>query len=88
MYTLYLLLSLQSIHFSVEVPLKDFYSFGTEVGDSSLMPSDDQSSRILLSATFPFFGIGHNSVFVSGWLQHVIKYYTRFHGTLSNIDTL
>lgn len=65
MYTLYLLCSLQLLHFSVEVPLKDFYSYGVDAGDSSLMPSDDESARILLSATFPFFGIGHNSVFVS-----------------------
>ena len=67
MYAPYLLLSFQLLHLSVELPLSDFYSFGNDAADRSLAPSDDESSRILLSATFPFFGVGHNSVFVSGY---------------------
>ena len=59
-----LLLSL--LQLSSAVPVQDFYPFGAENTDGRLSPNDDDSSRVQLLATIPFFGTGHNSIFVSG----------------------
>ena len=61
------------------VLVSDFYPFGVKTTDGRLSPNDDDSSQIQLSATVPFFGTGHNSIFVSitdhRRLTHYLKYY-------------
>ena len=63
MLVLYLLLLL--LHFCSALPLRDFYPFGAGTTDSNLTSNDDRSSRIQISTIFPFFGVGHTTVFVS-----------------------
>ena len=58
------------LQLSNAVPLRDFYPFGNETTDGRLSPNDDDSSRIQLSTTIPFFGTGHNSIFVSIIIGH------------------
>lgn len=50
---------------STELRVRDFYPFGVTAADSSLSPNDDDFARVQLSVTVPFFGTGHNRVFVS-----------------------
>ena len=78
-----ILLSL--LQLSNAVLVSDFYPFGDETMDGRLSPNDDDSSRIQLSATIPFFGTGHNSIFVSTTdhrrLAHYLKcYYAHLQG--------
>lgn len=59
------ILLLLLLQLSNAVLVRNFYPFGNETTDGRLSPNDDDSSRIQLSATIPFFGTGHNSIFVS-----------------------
>lgn len=59
------IITLTLLQLSNAVPLRDFYPFGVETTDGRLSPNDDDSSRIQISITVPFFGTGHNSIFVS-----------------------
>ena len=69
-----LLLSL--LQLSNAVPVRNFYPFGAETTDGKLSPNDDDSSRLQLSATVPFFGTGHNSIFVSVADHNYIRWLT------------
>ena len=64
---------LSQLQLSITVPVRDFYPFGAETTDGRLSPNDDDSSRIQLSTTLPFFGTGHNSIFVSTITDHTIR---------------
>ncbi|XP_060723740.1 sushi, nidogen and EGF-like domain-containing protein 1 isoform X1 [Tachysurus vachellii] len=48
------------------VPLKDFYPFGQEQGDSQTIKQDDGGSGLVeISVAFPFFGDRHTGLYVN-----------------------
>ena len=89
-YPVVVLLSLISL--SIGLPLGDFYPFGSENGDASLAPSDDDSLRVELSTVLPFYGTGYNSIFVSNFHTNyvmqlmIITTSSLFHMILLQID--
>lgn len=62
-------IALSSIMLSTTVtgfPLRQFYRFGSDEGDSILPSNDDESTpRIDVSVPFPFFGSSYSSIYVS-----------------------
>jgi hypothetical protein len=71
-----ILLSL--LQLSNAVPLSDFYPYGANTTDDRLSPNDDDSFRIQLSISIPFFGTGHNSIFVSIIDHNIHMWLTRY----------
>jgi hypothetical protein len=50
---------------SAQVPVNEFYSFGSAAGDQALARQDDASTRFNIDFDFPFFGQLYRQVFLS-----------------------
>ncbi len=46
------------------IPLPEFFPFGPNNGDLSLLKSDDASQRVMLEAPIPFYGLSRDYITV------------------------
>lgn len=53
------------------VPSSRLYPFGPVFSDQAFTEADDQSTSLNLKSSFVFYGISHNTVFVSECILHM-----------------
>ena len=57
--------SMLLIHFSAAVPIEEFYSFGLNTTDMSMVQGDDKFSELDLTTSIHFYGQDYNISYVS-----------------------